>query len=296
MQLTAPAQGMAPQVGIELRRACRRWRVTIPALSVAGWVHSSTMATFPEAPLRSRTVGFPESGSDPGLSPWGLSTGDVAQALTRIHPARSRFAPKLAPAYRKRATRLCVRTRPAAKAARRPEPLCPDPALPDPGRRPAPPREVLAPFLARTGSCARPRPSRRPRSSLRLRVFAGCSQPLLRRGPSQRYSAFPSPRAWTPTPAASGVLLPASSPRASAFPAIRGGSAPRNKPASDFSPVHHFGAAVIPLCSGPQVYSPPRSLPPRRTSRRVAVAFPSEHLAIRCLLAPRICLPSESGD
>lgn len=30
--------------------------------------------------------------------------------------------------------------------------------------------------------------------------------------------------------------------------------------------------------------------------RRAAVAFPSEHLAIRCLLAPRICSPSESGD
>jgi hypothetical protein len=38
-------------VGIELGRADCRWRVTNPALSVAGWVHSSTMATFPEAPL-----------------------------------------------------------------------------------------------------------------------------------------------------------------------------------------------------------------------------------------------------
>jgi hypothetical protein len=38
-------------VGIELGRADCRWRVTNPALSVAEWVHSSTMATFPEAPL-----------------------------------------------------------------------------------------------------------------------------------------------------------------------------------------------------------------------------------------------------
>jgi len=38
-------------VGIELGRADCRRRVTIPALSVAEWVHSSTMATFPEAPL-----------------------------------------------------------------------------------------------------------------------------------------------------------------------------------------------------------------------------------------------------
>ena len=39
------------RVGIELGRASRRWRVTSPALSVAGWVHNSTIATFPEAPL-----------------------------------------------------------------------------------------------------------------------------------------------------------------------------------------------------------------------------------------------------
>jgi hypothetical protein len=38
-------------VGMELGRASCRWRVTSPVLSVAGWVHSSTMATFPEAPL-----------------------------------------------------------------------------------------------------------------------------------------------------------------------------------------------------------------------------------------------------
>jgi len=38
-------------VGIEPRRASCRWRVTVLALSIAGRVHSSTMATFPEAPL-----------------------------------------------------------------------------------------------------------------------------------------------------------------------------------------------------------------------------------------------------
>jgi hypothetical protein len=32
---------------VEGRRACGRWRVSRPALSIAGWVHSSTMATFP---------------------------------------------------------------------------------------------------------------------------------------------------------------------------------------------------------------------------------------------------------
>jgi hypothetical protein len=34
--------------------------------------------TFPQAPLGSRTVGFPESGSDRGMSPCGLSAGSEA--------------------------------------------------------------------------------------------------------------------------------------------------------------------------------------------------------------------------
>jgi hypothetical protein len=45
------ASGSPWLVGIELGRASCKWRVTSPALSVAEWVHSSTMATFPEAPL-----------------------------------------------------------------------------------------------------------------------------------------------------------------------------------------------------------------------------------------------------
>jgi hypothetical protein len=40
-----------PRVGIELRRAGCRWRVTTLALSIASWVLISTMATFSEAPL-----------------------------------------------------------------------------------------------------------------------------------------------------------------------------------------------------------------------------------------------------
>src|SRR5215813_2359140 len=54
------------RVGIELGRADVRPRVSSPALSVAEWVPSSAIATFPQAPLRSRMVGFPESGSDLG--------------------------------------------------------------------------------------------------------------------------------------------------------------------------------------------------------------------------------------
>src|SRR6516225_859883 len=53
-------------VGIELECADFRRRVSSPALSVTEWVPSSAMATFLQAPLRSRTVGFPESGSHLG--------------------------------------------------------------------------------------------------------------------------------------------------------------------------------------------------------------------------------------
>jgi hypothetical protein len=53
-------------VGIELRRACCRWRVTSLALSIARWDLIPTMATFPEAPLQSRKVGLPDSGFDLG--------------------------------------------------------------------------------------------------------------------------------------------------------------------------------------------------------------------------------------
>ena len=59
-----------------------------------------------------------------------------------------------------------------------------------------------------------------PISGLALirKVFAGCCQPLLRKGSSQRYLCRPSLRAGTPTPAAPKVLFPVSSPGTLAFP------------------------------------------------------------------------------
>ena len=54
-------------VGIEFGRPRGSWRFSSLALSIARRGHISTMATFPEAPLRSRKVGFPESGSDLGF-------------------------------------------------------------------------------------------------------------------------------------------------------------------------------------------------------------------------------------
>src|SRR5262249_52881758 len=79
------------RVGIEMGRADVRPRVSSPALSVAEWVPSSAMATFTQAPLRSRMVGFPESGSDLGTahkpSRWPQSLS--ARSTCTLH--RQRF-------------------------------------------------------------------------------------------------------------------------------------------------------------------------------------------------------------
>ena len=55
-------------------------------------------------------------------------------------------------------------------------------------------------FIAPTGSCARPNPSRRLWFDLIRQVFAGCRQSLLEDGPSRHYLCNPCVSAWPPTP------------------------------------------------------------------------------------------------
>ena len=71
---------------------------------------------------------------------------------------------------------------------------------------------------------------------------------------------------WIPGPLSRrylGVRLPVSSPKSSAFPTreIRVGF-PRSSVNTIFDGIN-FGTAAIPLCSGLQVCSPPRSFPPQ---------------------------------
>ena len=75
------------RVGIELGRADVRPRVSSPALSVAEWVPSSAMATFPQAPLRSRMVGFPESGSDLGSAHKTFPMAEEFKCSVHMHSA-----------------------------------------------------------------------------------------------------------------------------------------------------------------------------------------------------------------
>jgi hypothetical protein len=44
---------------VEGRRAGGRWRVSSPTLSIVGWVHNSTMATFPAPATSNAACGFP---------------------------------------------------------------------------------------------------------------------------------------------------------------------------------------------------------------------------------------------
>src|SRR6516165_12621850 len=80
--------------------------------------------------------------------------------------------------------------------AKCPEPLCPMSALPRWGRRLAPSRKAL-PFLPRSYGLMRQAFTLLPISGFALiqKAFAGCCQPLLRNGPSQRCLCRPSLRA-----------------------------------------------------------------------------------------------------
>ena len=116
------------------------------------------------------------------------------------------------------------------------------------------------------------------------RVLAGRCQPRLAVAPSRRYSANLSLRAWTPTPAAPVVLLPVSSHQTTASPAL----GPGRRLATPIQQLQYgrdFGAAVIRSCSGPQVCSPPRPLPPRRCSATSGRGF--SFRASRDSLPPR---------
>jgi hypothetical protein len=77
---------------------------------------------------------------------------------------------------------------------------------------------VFPAFIASTGSCVSPQPSLCLWSHLGHRVCAGCWQPRLGGGPSRRYSAHLSLRAWPPPPAARGVHLPVTSHPTAACP------------------------------------------------------------------------------
>src|ERR1035441_2066061 len=115
-------------------------------------------------------------------------------------------------------------------------------------------------FIATTGSFVKPI-WLSPPSTFRLGrgVFAGCYQPLLPAGSSRRYviSENLSCDAWTPIPTVGRLHIPGSSSATAAFPKGSMGRHTVIFRSSDFTADDIFENAVISLCSGLAVCSPP---------------------------------------
>jgi hypothetical protein len=137
-----------------------------------------------------------------------LGMGEV-EALTRIRPYPGRFTHGRAPPSRRSTSRHSVRLPLLDEELPNDQrPFAQSTVLQALGQRPIRCRgERRPPVLAHTDACARPDPSRgiRPRP-----LLPGLCR--LRSAPARRWSfptlfASPSLRAWTPTPAAPGVLI-----------------------------------------------------------------------------------------
>ena len=114
-------------------------------------------------------------------------------------------------------------------------------------------RERYPSFIAHTGSCARPKPSRILQPQLGQQVLAGCRRPLLGNGPSRRYLCNPYMVAWTLTPRCFPGAFTRFLPENIGLTLDLRRSAHRFNPTLQLQWGTLFEAAVIPLCSGPHV-------------------------------------------
>ena len=157
-----------------------------PAVSRWPSVRLPIVATFPQAPLRSRTVGFPQSGSDLGFPLQVFPARSAIQALTHLHLAHAGLPTNSSPLRGSVCSRLCVRETtlgpPSAQS-----PFAPCRRYRHGGGVARLLERRYSFVIAHTDSCARPLPSSRLWHRLVRKVFAGCCQPLLRNGPSRRY-------------------------------------------------------------------------------------------------------------
>ena len=179
--------------------------------------------------------------------------------LAHIRPLGHGLHAGLGPYLMAQLTRLNVRDRP--RPARCPEPLCPLRVLPFKGWRLPPPREALPPHHRSYGlmrqTITLPLPSMYTAGLCRLSPVPAGRWPFPTLSP-QVFPQVPGPLPrWDPM-----VHMPVSSHRTSAFPVLQASRLPHlirtATSVRDF-----YEAAVIPLCSGPKVCSPPRSLLPQ---------------------------------
>jgi len=177
--------------------------------------------------------------------------------LTRIHPTTARFTSRGVALHSSPA--LCPVMPTTTKC---PEPLHTLKVLP------------LAPWLPAATSAGVTPPSSPLRAhapilsppaaygqSLGQRVCAGCGQPLLDIGPSQRYLHESFPRCLDPYPGAPRGALTRFFPQGIGLPHHLTGSALHTIPDNDFRPGIDYEAAAIHSCSGLWVCSPPRVVP-----------------------------------
>ena len=167
--------------------------------------------TFPQAPLRSRTVGFPESGSGLGsarhLSATGLPVRSKAEVLAHIHPTDVRSACLLVPTPSKHIPGTVSENSWGHRNHRVPRaPLPGGGRYPQPGQPRGSPQRTLL-LLPRSYGLMRQTISlHTPRLTLGA-VFAGCCKSLLDSGLSRHYLCHPCVGAWTHTaPCPSGAL------------------------------------------------------------------------------------------
>jgi hypothetical protein len=141
------------------------------------------------------------------------------------------------------------------------------------------------------GSCDRPKPSHCLGFTLDQCVFAGCCQSLLRVGLSQRYLRESFPGCLHPYPGSPPGAYTRFFPGDIGLRHTGTDSAPHKLPIQRLPYGWLLGATVIPLRSGLQVCSPPRSLPPQHTFPAcwAAVAFTSPHISVCYLPEQGIC-------
>ena len=177
---------------------------------------------FRKPPFSSRTVGFPESGWRPWPFPGrpsqyhrGLSAGSHTPLKASVYlPARHSLDHAAS-------TRRCVLPRFLLMPAMCREPLCPFGVLLRQMWSLFPHRKTFL-FLHRSYGLMRqtkilPSPSASASVNGSLQV---ATRPCWKLALPDVISANPSPRVWTPTPAAPVVRLPVSSHRTTAFPAV----------------------------------------------------------------------------
>ena len=225
------------------------------------------LATFPEAPLRSRTVGFPESGLASvlhAISQGGLPPRRETAVLAHPSPRRGGVCIAPSPRRRPRETQRCVWCLPTVVATECPEPLCPERALPAPGRPREPPGGALPPRRRSYGLMRQTISLPAPRLTLVRGVFPVCRQSLLGDGPSRHYLRDPRVGARTFTPPRSRLHMSAPSPGTPVSPHGRRVRRARLSPHGNVGGEPNLEAAVIRSPSGSYACSAPRLLPPRQ--------------------------------